>query len=149
MDLKVGKVLFDQAQQAQVLDDQGVRADGRQGVQVPGRLGQVFFLEQGIESHKDFSASFVGQIHHPGQVLQGKVGGKGPSRIFLEAQINRIRPGFQGRGPGGGAAGRGQQFRAWGQAGLDPGPSLRTGPAGTGGGLTTAPILAWAILRRH
>ncbi len=108
--LKTG--LPGQIQHGQILDDQAVRAHlpGQTRGQTVGG-GAFAGLDQGVHGHIHPRVFGMGQIREPGQFGKAEVfrlhaGGK-----MLQAQINGIGPGGQGRQKRGRVSGRGQNFR--------------------------------------
>ena len=100
-----------QIQHGQILDDQPVRAHlagQTRGQPVGG--GAFAGFDQGVHGHVDARVFGVGQIREPGQLGEAEVFRLHAGRKMLQAQINGVGSGGQGRQKRGGVPGRSENF---------------------------------------
>lgn len=106
-----------QVEQAQVLDDERVRADARQRLQVLQGQAQFALLDQAVHGHVQPPALFVGVTGHGGDLGKGEIARQRPRVQAGGADVDRVRAGLQRRREGGQGAGRGEQFHVRGRGG--------------------------------
>ncbi len=100
------------AEDAEVLQDDGVDAEGVQAGQVLDQLGQFVLADHRVDGDEDAAArrQAVGVGDGLGQLVGGEVLGLGAGGELLEAEVDGVGAEVEGGEGGVRAAGGGQQF---------------------------------------
>ena len=121
-----------QVQESQVLDDERVRADAGERLQVLEGQAQFTLFHQAVHGHVQPLAQTVGVVGHGGDLGEGEVAGQGPGVQAGGADVNGVGAGFQRRLKGGESAGRGEQFQVRGRGGRSGGSHGKQRKVGRG-----------------
>ena len=79
----MGEMIPGQPPDSEILNNEAVDSDPGQIGQNPHQLGQLLFLDQGIEGDIEAAMLAVGMNHHPFHLGQGEILGLGPGGKLL------------------------------------------------------------------